>query len=443
MAEADADRERVGRADLTEPHPSMKRAAFRRSGAEPQMSRLIPRLAAFVLAGSMLCPIAASAGSVIRIDDVATASQPKGSVAVAKLRAPTADPAACARDFHARLKSIAEGPFQSVKAALAGPAESARASSPGEGGMIFPPNARSRGTEQTAALRAAMAAAKGVSGVAPRDANAKWTATRIREDLGDFLTQGPSPYLCSGIEAYLTTLKRFASQVSVSPDRRQRVLETAQGMARTSLAEALLALRPVPVPTAAPEDRGAPAESAPVALQGEPGAASETPMGPPMLVAVRDTGATRISEGDGVDSDLPPLKAPREHKLDTSADVGAAVSELGRAIREASTSVNTDGHVLDTTTTASTAALIGPMQPAREKSTLEELAELKPFFAPDGGFTGDARLRLTLMGALSDLEAVDRLIEVSDLPEDPLGAAFAATFDAIETAHAESCRCKL
>ena len=406
------------------------------------MSRLIPRLAAFVLAGSMLCPMGALAGSVIRIDD-APAAKDKGSVAVAKLRAPTADPAACARDFHARLKPIADGPFQSVKAALAGPADAARAASPGDGGMIFPPNARSRGPEQTAALRAAMAAARGASGTAPRDANAKWTATRIREDLGDFLTQGPSPYLCSGIDAYLTTLKRFASQVSISPDRRKRDLDTAQDMARASTAEALLALRPVPVPSPAPENRGTPGETGPVALQAEPGATPEPVMGPPMLVAGRENGPTRISEGDGLDPDLPPLKAPREHKLDTPADVGAAVSELARAIHEASASVDTNGPVLDSTTTASTAAPIGPMQPPRTKTALEELAELKPFFAPGGGFQGDARLRVTLMGALSDLEAVDRLMTASTLPEDPLGAAFSATFDAIETAHAESCRCKL
>ena len=421
-----------------------------------------PRLAALVLAGSMLCPLSASAGSLLKLgpEQVAAAASGRSTVAIGLRGAPN-DPAACARDFHARLKPIAEGPFQKVKAALGAPAEATGGSGAAEGGgMIFPPNARSRGPNETAALRAAMAVAKGATGVAPRDANARWTALRIREDLADFLTQGPSPYLCSGIDPYLATLKRFAGQVSVSPDRRQRDLDTARAMARASLDDALLALRPVPVPTSAPERAAPVADMAADALRpGGTEAASETVIGPPMLVAGREASAseaaeTRISAGDLPDPDLPPLVVKPENKLESAADIGAAVAELDAAIRRTMPALAGTSATIDATTTGSVTSPIGPMRPAAasaastaapsapQKGALEQLSALKPLFAPDGGFTADPRTRVAVLGALSDLEAADRLLEAKNLPEDPLGAAFTETFAAIETAHAESCRCK-
>lgn len=412
-----------------------------------------PRLAALVLAGSMLCPISASAGSLLKLgpEQVAAAASGRSTVAMGLRGAPN-DPAACARDFHAKLKPIAEGPFQKVKAALGAPAEATGGSGAAEGGgMIFPPNARSRGPNETAAMRAAMAVAKGTTGVAPRDANARWTALRIREDLADFLTQGPSPYLCSGIDPYLATLKRFAGQVSVSPDRRQRDLDTARAMARASLDDALLALRPVPVPTSAPERAAPVADMAADALRpGGTEAASETVIGPPMLVAGREATETRISAGDLPDPDLPPLTVKPENKLESATDIGAAVAELDAAIRRTMPALAGTPATIDATTTGSVTSPIGPMRPAAplaapsapSKGALEQLSALKPLFAPDGGFTADPRTRVAVLGALSDLEAADRLLEAKNLPEDPLGAAFTETFAAIETAHAESCRCK-
>ncbi len=455
MAETDVNRKCVGRADLRRNAPWFRRAAFRPSGTEPLLPLLSPRLLALVLAGSILCPLSASAaGSVLRVGSDPSSGAAGSSTVSTGLRGAPADPAACARDFHAKLKPIAEGPFQGVKAALSAPSEPARTAAPGEApaarGLIFPPNARSRGPNESAALRAATAAANGASGVAPRDGNARWTAMRVREDLADFLTQGPSPYLCSGIDQYLATLKRFAGQVAISPERRQRDLETARAMARSSLDAALLALRPVPLPTPAPEDRSTPAEIAET-LRASIGVKDEAFIGPPMLVAGREEGETRISQGNAPDPDLPPIPARAENKLESDADVSAAVAELAQAIRRRMPNV-AESQALDTTTTGSVVAPIGPMRPAPAKDTpakdgapkdaLTRLAELKPLFAPEGGFPGDARTRLTVVGALSDLEVTDRLLGASSLPADPLGAAFTATFDAIAAAHAESCRCK-
>lgn len=413
------------------------------------MSLTPSRLVAFALAGSMLCPAVASAGSVVRLgpEQVAAAASGKSSV-VSGLRGSPTDPASCARAFHAQLKPIAEGPFQKIKAALATPAEAgpsagrATGEAGASGGLIFPPNGRSRGPSQSAAVRAAVAAANGATGVAPRDSNARWTAMRIREDLADFLTQGPSPYLCSGIDQYLATLKRFAGQVSVSPDRRERDLETARAMAQASLQEALLALRPVPVPTAAPADRPAAADMTADALHPVSDEKAAAMIGPPMLVAARSVSETRISAGDMPDPDLPPLQPRVENKLESGADISAAVAELGTAIRRTAPLSADAAPALDATTTGSVASPIGPMRPEPTKSALQRLAELKPLFAPDGGFSGDPRTRVAVMGALSDLEVTDRLIEARSLPEDPLGAALTETFAAIEAAHSDSCHCK-
>lgn len=441
----------------------------------PARSLTFLPLAALLLAGSMLDVPTATASSLLRVgpervaaealersrapeatqqepkraaapDDASSTAEPAGSQAakagasvVNAVQRTPATPSACAAAFHPQLKAIAEGPFQAVRAALSAPAKDAASASAGaSGGMIFPPAARQRAAAEAAALRAAMAAANGTSATPPRDANARWIAGRLREDLGDFLGQGPSPYLCAGIDEYLATLKRHAARITITPERRERDLMTARAMARDSFAVALQALRPVPVPTFAPEVRpeiAASGESLRTSIaMGEPEL-----VGPSMLVANRAPTETRISEGGGIDPDLPPLEDTAELRFESEAEIETALSDLRSRIEHALMAETTE---IDATTTGSVAAPVGPMRPASEKTVLARLAEMKPLLEPRGAFQSDARTRAEILAALTDLEAVERLMLASAEPQDPLGAAFAATFEAIETAHARSCGCK-
>ncbi|WP_062206880.1 hypothetical protein [Aureimonas sp. AU12] len=404
-----------------------------------------PRLAAFAafalaataLTGALASPAAAS--SVTRVGPEETARRSLSTVEVAPAKtASRRSPAACAADFHASFAGILAGPYAQMKAAMGSPApapamsaEPIAAALPGQ--LIFAPAPRPRSVAETAALRSAASLARRAGRTAgPSDANTRWVAARIREDLADFLTQKPSPFLCGGIDNYLTVLRRQADTIGVASDRRSVNLDTQRRAASVSLAAAFTALKPVPVPMAAPADRPDPAVVSQT-LRSSVGLPDREPMGPPMLMAHREgTGETLISESS-IDPDLPPLASPTERPLASEADILAAVDALTAAATAAGqmAPAETVGSDVDAGLVTGSIA-----PPAPGRPVLVRLAEIRPRLVGAGAPIRDPRLRMALVGAFADLEALDYLRVAAEAPADPLGAAMGATFDAIEAAHA-------
>ncbi|MET0259382.1 MAG: hypothetical protein ABW179_12470 [Methylobacterium sp.] len=406
------------------------------------------RLSTTLLAAGLALGALAPAAAASSVTEVGRAERAGGSVTLAAApRAPsTVTPARCAEAFHAAFADILAGPYAALKVAATAPvAVEASASASGlPGALVFAPPARPRTTAEAAALRSAAALARrgGRVASAPSDANARWVAARIREDLADFLTQGPSPYLCSGIDNYLTTLKRQADTIAVGSDRRAVDLAVQTEAARQSLDGALAALKPVPVPVAAPADRpdaGIVAQT----LRSTVGLGREA-MGPPMLMANRGDEASRVSEGQ-TDPDLPPLGPDETRGLSSEADILAAVDRLAGAIEAAGLfAPAAQADPVPTSDTGPTDSVItGSVTPsAPPRPVIARLTEIRPRLATTASPIRDPRLRLALQGAFADLEALDYLRVAALEPADPLRAAMTATFDAIAAAHAKACDCR-
>lgn len=369
----------------------------------------------------------AAASSVIVVGAAGTTEGQAATVATMTKRA---SPAACADAFHARFGAIREREFAALKVAAGADVGASDAALPGV--LIFPPAGRSQPGGNAAALRTAadLAKARGRT-VGPLDANARWIAARIREDLGDFLSQKETPFLCSGIDAYLTTLRAQAARIGQSPDRLAALVETQREAARVSLDAARTALRPAPLPRFAPDDR--PGEALVASnLRSSVGFQASDVYGPVMRVATRqDVG---VSEGSS-DPDLPPMKP---------SEALASESDIARVIRDLSSRAETAGVLgglaVAGTDPMQTGAIPAPGPSASDvRPSLTLLVELRQRLVQP---SADPLQRADFVRALSDLEALDYLMAAAAAPSHPLPAALEATFSAIETAHADSCGCK-
>mgnify|MGYP004519412205 CR=1 FL=1 len=375
-----------------------------------------------LLLGAAL-PLTAQASSLTVIDK-------PGAPAPASADVAPASPESCAERFHADFAAIRGGPF----AALAAAAKSANAET--DGAMAGEPRrvlyepARAGGSPaEDAALRNARRwmAMQGAAG-ATLDRNGRWIAARIREDLGDYLGQGPSPFLCWGVANYLASLERYAGQIRVSPERRERDVETQRLAAQGALAAAAASLRPLPLPRFAPGDRpgtGLVAEE----LRESPVSEPAEVMGPPMRVAARADEDTQLSEGRS-DPDLPPLRVA---VLQEESDLVGAIDRLAAAMVAAEPLRPTQTQVSETDgiTTGSIAA------PAVADPVRHRLAALVPAVA----VLLDPRTREAVTQALASIEALDALRHAQEGGETPFVTALDATFAAIRDAHREACRC--
>ncbi len=384
----------------------------------------------FSLAASAALATPAAASSVVTIGE----RSPAPSIAQAKTPAAGARPRAMRRHVPRPLRRDPSGEFAALKAASDAAGEPADASLPGM--LLFPPAGRAQAGDNAAALRTAAALAKARGRMAgPLDANAKWIATRIREDLGDFLSQGETTYLCSGIDAYLATLREQAARIGQSPDRLSRQIELQREAARASLDAARAALAPAPKPRFAPGDRPGEAIVADN-LRSSVGLEAKEVYGPPMRVADRQD--VRISESRS-DPDLPALKA---------SEALASAQDIARTVRDLTTRAEAAGALRDEAVAGTdplrTGALplIGPVRPD-QRPAIRLLADLQPrLVGPTASPAADPHQRADLVRALSDLEALDYLLAAQRAPTHPLPAALEATFGAIEKAHAEACACK-
>lgn len=373
-------------------------------------------LSAFVLAA---LPGTALASSVIAV--------PAPAASASAQAAAETSPAACAGRFHARFETIRTGPFAALREAARAPAEAPAESDAGRD-FVFAPETAGRSREETAALRSARRfMTGGGANASALDANGRWIAARIREDLGDFLGQGPSPFLCAGIENYLASLGRYADQIRVSPERRERDEEAQREVARRAFAAATAALRPVPLPRFAPADR--PGEG-PVAdsLHPDPAGKRAETFGPPMRLAARADAPSQVSEG-GYDPDLPPLRAVA---LRDEGDMAALAARLAAAI--VASHPLRPGEAIAAGTDAMTTGSVETAAAPRLRERLERMA-------PTVASIEDARARARVTAALGEIEALDALRRAAAAPASPYVAALDETFAAIRAAHAQACGC--
>ncbi|KQT69785.1 MULTISPECIES: hypothetical protein [unclassified Aureimonas] len=329
----------------------------------------------------------------------------------------------CSQRYHASLGEIAKTEYPALKAATRMPG-TVQAGDPGlPGNLLFPPlSVGQRTREETAALRfaASLARAKGRTG-GTSDADAAWMADRLRTALGDYLTQSPSPYLCSGVEDYIAELRGDARRLGPPPIQREALIAAQTSVVQRAVSAALLAMKPVPLPADKPADRPA------------GGALSELrpTMGPDRVDMTISTGST--SNTPRQDPDLPERAPEVPQRFDTAADLTGAVDRL--------TAAATAGGFLAASPLPAPA---GPM-PAISPATypvLARLAEVRPVVTGTRPAVTDRTVRLRLATALSAIETLDYLMRSRTEVVDPVAAAMDATFGAILKAHEADCTCR-
>lgn len=351
-------------------------------------------------------------------------ADPQGSSpSVQRIEAPMANERSgqdCAGDYHARLSTIAQTQLPEYRAA----SSAIGAVDPALPGRLIFAGQR-RGDLEPQARRAldtgtALARRQGRASFA-RDANTRWIAERIREDLTDYLRQEPTPFLCAGVSAYLTTLQTFAAQGTLDPQRLSQDIEVQAALAARSLERALQSLRPAPLPRFAPSDRlsGPPIDGMRMAVEmglREPAETQE-----PTRLAERPA-TTQISQSR-IDPDLPPLDKAR---------VLASPGDSLRAITALTTATQGAGFMSQ--------AMPYAAKPSA-RPVLARLTDLRRHLDRPAGAIADPIVRPAVEQALADIEVLDYLQAATGDSADPLTRAMFGTMAAIETAHEQACGC--
>ncbi|HEY9056333.1 MAG TPA: hypothetical protein VIN77_04210 [Aurantimonas sp.] len=338
----------------------------------------------------------------------------------------TDDPRACAGHYHAALVGIAQADYPKIKAARA-IAFKGDGSLPGA--LIFSPPSRPRDADEMAALREAVAEARARGRAAwLASADSRWIADRIVTELGEYLTQDESPYLCGGVPAYLATVRAFANRIASAPAEPAAHLTIQRDAARRAIREAFAAMRPVPAPRFAPPERGSDLIAGlRLSKDAERVAAFLTPVGHSTRKRVY---------GPVIDPGLPPLAMAEVTPLASDRDRISALDDL---VDTAEASGFTTPPELDETAT-------GAADEKREASAtgtrpvVVKLAALKPLIVGRQAAIADPLVRRALIAAFAEIEALDYLAH-RPAGGDPMLAAIEVTLDAIEAAHAKACDC--
>ncbi len=340
--------------------------------------------------------------------------------------AASADPIVCADRYHAALVTIRQSDYPKIKAArtIAFKGDDSLPGSP-----IFSPPSRPRDADEIAALRQAAAQARSRGRAAwLASSDKRWIADRIVTELGEYLTQDASPYLCGGVPDYLATVRSFASRIALTRAQPAEYLTIQREAARRAIRQAYAAMQPVPAPRFAPPARG----SDPIAeLRPSKGAERMTAFLTPVAHSTRK----RIY-GPVIDPDLPPLAMAKVTPLASDRDRLAALDGLVAAARAGGFTAPPERDVAAT-------GSVGEKRDASETRTrpvLARLAALKPLVVGKQATIGDPLVRRALLAAFAEIEALDYLTH-RPIGGDPMLAAIEATLGAIEAAHAKACDC--
>lgn len=339
----------------------------------------------------------------------------------------SADASACVGRYHAAFVTIGQSDYPKIKAART-IAVKGDGSLPGA--SIFSPPSRPRDPDEIAALRQAVAEARARGRAAwLASADKRWIADRIVTELGEYLTQDESPYLCGGVPDYLATVRSFADRIASAPAEPAEHLTVQSEAARRAIRQAFAAMQPVPAPRFAPPERGSDlfAGLRPSKDAGRVAA---------FLTPAAHSTRKRVY-GPVIDPDLPPLAMAEVTPLATDRDRLAALDGLVAAAQAGGFMPPPEPDVAAT-------GSVGDKRDAPETRTrpvLARLAALKPLVVGRQAAISDPLVRRALLAAFAEVEALDYLAH-RPVGGDPMLAAIEATLDAIEAAHAKACDCK-
>lgn len=262
-------------------------------------------------------------------------------------------------------------------------------------------------------LAGQLAAQRGARSL-PATASNRWVAERVRTDLSDYLSQGPSPYLCSGLDNYLGTLRSYTDQLAVTDLRLDEAEAFLAQSARDNAQAALDAMMPPPAPRYAPADRPGMQIAGPGGLPSID-AEEEQGDGTGLLTLVASGAATSSSAVDhGTAMRRPPMA------LETRGELERAARRLVFAARR--------GGFIDLD------------RQAAAKTPGRGAAPYIAAVAPALPFVTDPLVRPALIDALADLEALDVVMAARTGGQDPVASALDDTMNAIRTAHDQACR---
>ncbi|NDW03603.1 hypothetical protein [Jiella pacifica] len=433
--------------------------------------------------GGRLAAIRAAASASLAVLVLIAATGPLAAQSVIKLGQTTAPKSdrttgtvSCgAGRYHAALAAIRDGQYQAVKTAR----ETAAEPDPDlPGRLIFTPIVPPKSTAGRQALMSANQLAR--SGNRPAwmaSPDSRWVMKEVSNELGRYLGQDETEYLCGGVPDYLKTLRGYLARFG-GDQKTLESLEAGQAqIASDSILATRAALRPVPLPTPAPATGVAPADPSPAngkaastdaeaplagsdlrpavgmrdAPHGAPPAnaapAGETPARSTETFPASTGGtvrtATATAEVEG-DPDLPPLKAPQPVDLSTDAARLAALDGLIEAARHSG--------ALDETVQVPAPAAVGSDAGARtadagtsgeatKRPVLARLAALRPLVYGSNSPIADVAVRRRLIDSFSAIEILDYLHHRPAESDDSVTAAIGRTLDAISEAHAQSCNC--
>ena len=298
--------------------------------------------------------------------------------------------------------------------------------------------------------------------------DSRWIVGEVSNELGRYLGQDATDYLCGGVPDYLKTMRSYLARAGgdlTSLD----ALKTAQAeVASQSILATLDALRPVPLPTAAPDRRDAPsagdlrpamglAERA-SASAGEENAPASGPAAndqpdPAAAIDPAATGGTTAASAltassAGGDPALPPLTEPEPVILTDDADRLAAVDKLVEAARlsgalpaDAQTATEPDAVDAESTDPAGVAAPTASEGAANGRPVLSRLLALRPLVYGGRPAISDVSVRRRLIDSFSAIELLDYLDHRPAENADSVPAAIGRTIDAIAGAHKQDCGC--
>jgi len=338
----------------------------------------------------------------------------------------------CAVRYHAALGTIRADAFAAIKPArtIAFKGDETLPEGP-----IFRPLGKQADRAEAKALAEAAAIARN-RGRANwvGSANDRWIADRIVSDLGEYVSQDLSPYLCGGVPEYLATLKSYMDRIATSPSKAAEHLTVQFDATAASIRSAMIAMGPVPLPRFAP-----PLRNHPLVFDLRRSKGIERP-------------ASTEAFGPQFDPALPPL-AMAEARPPALASDDDRLAILDRLVDTARTNgfLGSDSVVatkaVEHAPVSETPAKIDPGttgsidRPATVRPVLARLAALKPLVVGQSALISDALVRRALTDAFADIEALDHLAHRPSGGYDPMLAAIAATMDAIALAHADACGC--
>ncbi|MEH6720253.1 MAG: hypothetical protein V7704_15335 [Aurantimonas endophytica] len=347
------------------------------------------------------------------------------SALLAPLAPAAASDASCPERYHAALSSIGDDEYAALKAART-------VAFKGDGAMpgafVFPPPSMPKSREEMTALKEASGLARGRGRPSwQASADSRWLADRVTTELGDYLSQEKTPFLCGGVGEYLAVLRAQIARVGGGATDGGALVAVQMAATRQAIRAAHAAARPAPLPRYAPPLRNLLLSI----VDFRPARGLERD---PAIDPMQTHSAEKDIQGPRIDPDLPPLAMAAPIPLDTDADRLAAIDGLLELAQQRELVA---GQAEEDMGDAGEEA-----ESPQTRPVLTRLAALQPTIAAATGPASDAQTRRALVAALSAIEVLDYLAHRPASGEDPMLAAMERTFAAIEAAHERSCDCR-